>query len=267
MKGGISVMREHKPIYPYSFAEAEKNGELELYRESHNENIACAQTIKKALADNFDGYHLKPGIEQKIIADFGFDRTMYVLANTIQHFNDDGRISIDNKDWADTIYIPDNHLSGINRNVDFLIDAPGLVNIFTADVRDRYKELNLWDSKHCIPPDGLNFENKVMVLKPEVLKDKYKTPDYQLFYCTGGFGCSPAARGRQVYGQFLFDAEKTHFQRQDFIGEIMPDNLPNWAKYTAMEIHRKQKLSVKKQLAEAPKQTEQKAKITDKGAR
>lgn len=257
-------MKEHKPLYPYSFEEAQRNGETDLYKQSHNENIACAQAIKKALEDNFDGYHLKPGIEQNIIADFGFDRTMYVLANTIQHYNYDGRISIYNKDWADTIYIPDNHLSGINRNVDFLIDNPGLVNIFTADIRDRYRKLNLWDETHCIPTNNLNFKNKIMVLNPFGIKDEYKAPDYQLFYAQSGFGCSPTARGRQVYGRFLADGEHTHFERSRFWGQLKPELVPGWAKEKVREFG---KPSVKKQLAKLPKQPEPKQKNIDKGAR
>lgn len=257
-------MKEHKPIYPYSFEEAERNGEMDLYKQSHNENIACAQAIRKALEDNFDGYHLKPDIEQKIIENFGFDRTMYVLANTIQHFDYDGRISRDNKEWADTIYIPDNHLSGINRNIDFLIDNPGLVNIFTADVRDRYRELDLWNETHCIPAANLDFENKIMVLNPTGIKDEYKKPDYQLFYAQSGFGCSPTARGRQVYGCFLADGEYTHFERSRFLGQLKPELVPDWAKEKVMEF---EKPSIKKQLAEIPKQPEQKPKNIDKGAR
>ena len=257
-------MREHKPLYPHSFEEAQRTGEIELYRQSHNENIVCAQAIRKALADNFDGYHLKHGIEKKIIEDFGFDRTMYVLANTIQHFNYDGRISIYNKDWADTIVIPDRKFGTPNKTVDFLIENPGLVNMLADEVRDRYRELNLWENAHCIPPDNIGFENKVMVLKPEVLKDEYKTPDFQLFYAQSGFGCSPTARGRQVYGRFLADGEYTHFERSCFLGELKPGLIPDWAKEKAAEF---EKPSIKKQLAEAPKQTEQKAKNIDKGAR
>ena len=257
-------MKEHKPLYLNSFEEAQRTGEMELYRESHNENIACAQAIRKALADNFDGYYLKSGTEKKIIEDFGFDRTMYVLANTIQHFNYDGRISIYNKDWADVIVVPDNKFGNSNRNVDFLIENPGLVNILASEVRDRYRELNLWDSSHCNPARELNFENKVMVLKPDTLKDEYKTPDYQLFYAQSGFGCSPTARGRQVYGRFLADGEYTHFERSRFLGQLKPELVPDWAKEKVREF---EKPSIKKQLAEAPKQPEPKKDIKDKGAR
>ena len=258
-------MKEHKPLYLNSFEEAQRTGEIELYKQSHNENILCAQAIRKALADNFDGYHLKSGTEKKIIEDFGFDRTMYVLANTIQHYSYDGRISIYNKDWADAIIVPDNKFGNPNRNVDFLIENPGLVNIFASEVRDRYRELNLWRDIHCIAPDNLNFENKVMVLKPSILKDEYKTPDYQLFYCESGFGCCPTARGRKVFGQFLFDGEQTNYDRQDFIGELKPGLLPQWA---ADKVKDLQKPSIKKQLADMPKQTpEPKKDMKDKGAR
>lgn len=257
-------MREHKPLYLYSFEEAERNGETDLYKQSHNENIACAHAIRKALANNFDGYHLKAGIEKKIIDEFGFDRTMYVLANTIQHFNYDGRISIYNKDWADTIFVPDNQFGTSNKNVDFIIDNPGLVNIFTADVRDRYRELNLWESAHCIPLDNLNFKNKIMVLNPFGIKDEYKTPEYQLFLAQNGFGCYPTARGRQVYGRFLADGEQTHFERSRFIGQLKPELIPDWAKEKAKAF---QNPSIKQQLAYMPKNKSQSENIKDKGAR
>lgn len=256
-------MKEHKPLYPYSLEEAIKDGEIDLYNQSHKENIACAQAIKQAIADNYDGYHIKLGTEKEIIKKYGFDRTIYVLANTIQHFRSDGRISIYNKDWADTIYIPDNNKDP-KRNVDFLIDDPGLVNIFASEVRDRYRELNLWRNIHCISATNLDFENKIMVLNPFGIKDEYKTPDFQLFLAQSGFGCSPTARGKLVYGVFLADGEHTHFERSQFIGQLKPALVPDWAKEKAKEF---QHPSIRKQLTETPKQTKQKSQNIDKGAR
>ena len=111
---------------------------------------------------------------------------------------------------------------------------------------------------------SLDFENKIMVLNPTGIKDEYKTPDYQLFYAQSGFGCSPTARGRQVYGRFLADGEYTHFERSRFLGQLKPELVPDWAKEKVREF---EKPSVKKQLAEVPKQPEQKTKNIDKGAR
>ncbi len=258
------MSKNYVPLYRNSFDEAQRNGEMDLYNQSHRENIACANAIKKALADNFNGYHLNVGIEKKIIEDFGFDRTMYVLANTIQHFNYDGRISVYNKDWADTVFIPENKESRINRNMEFLIDSPGLVNIFANAFRERYRELDLWGDIHCINSSDLDFTGKVMVLNPSLLKDEYKKPDCQLFYCKSGFGCSPTARGQKVFGEYLIDGEKTSYERSDFIGELKPGLLPKWAQDKLKDL---QKPSIKKQLADMPQSKSQSKNIKDKGAR
>lgn len=262
------MSKSYIPLYSYSLAEAMRNGESDIkqYRESHNENILCAGAIKKAISENFDSYTLKTDFAKDIVAEYGYDRVMFVLANTVQHFDYDGRISNTNKEWAKTFFIPEDMTQGsYNRNLDFIIDNPGLVDLVTNEVRTLFDKLNLWDVSHCNPARELNFENKIMVLKPEILKDEYKTPDYQLFYAQSGFGCSPTARGRKVFGQFLFDGKHTNYDRQDFIGELKPGLLPKWA---ADKVKDLQKPSIKKQLADMPKQKpEPKKDVKDKGAR
>ena len=64
----------------------------------------------------------------------------------------------------------------------------------------------------------------------------YKSPDYQMFLASGGFGCSPTARGRRVYGQFIKDNEQTSFYRQDFLGVLKNEYLPDWAREKLAEI-------------------------------
>ena len=256
--------KSYVPVYPYSLEEAQRNGETDLYKQSRAENIACAQAIKAGISENFDGYRLNTDFLKDVIKGHGYDRTMYVLANTIQHFDYDRRISRDNKEWANTFFIPENRTHGYDLNTAFIIDNPGLVNLVTDQARREFAKLNLWNSEHCIPPDSLDFENKIMVLNPTGIKDEYKTPDYQLFYAQSGFGCSPTARGRQVYGRFLADGEYTHFERSRFLGQLKPGLVPDWAKEKVMEF---EKPSIKKQLAEVSKQPEQKTKNIDKGAR
>jgi len=51
-----------------------------------------------------------------------------------------------------------------------------------------------------------------------------------LFFATGVFGCSPTASGRKVFGYFLSDGEKAEFCRQDFIGAIADEFVPDWAR-------------------------------------
>ena len=68
-----------------------------------------------------------------------------------------------------------------------------------------------------------------MILKPSVLKDEFKASDYQLFYAESGFGCSPTASGRKVFGKFLKDGENTSFNRSNFLGVIKDECIPEWA--------------------------------------
>ena len=51
-----------------------------------------------------------------------------------------------------------------------------------------------------------------------------------MFFATGGFGCSPTASGRKVFGHFLSDGERGEFCRQDFIGIADIKHIPDWAR-------------------------------------
>ena len=82
----------------------------------------------------------------------------------------------------------------------------------------------------CIESDEpIDYAGKLLILSPNVLKDQYKTPEDQLFYATGGFGCDPTKMGRKVFGFFLKDGEETHFARGDFLGVIKDECIPDWA--------------------------------------
>ena len=65
-----------------------------------------------------------------VIDTFGFHRTMFVLANTIRIKSYDGRISPENKAWAQTI-------PACGKQQDILVDRcnPGLLDLFTNQVR------------------------------------------------------------------------------------------------------------------------------------
>ena len=240
------------PIYEYTFAEARKNGErdVSLYRASHKANIDCARAIDKAVSDNFDGMRLNRNAADSVIADYGIDRVMVILAHTLNEKNYDGRFSRTNKEWAKTVRLP-NCITMDNAGDQYYLNAhPAVLDGFVDIVRERYKALNLWSGEHCNYACNLDFTDRVMVLKPEILKDEYKCPDNQLFYCSGGFGCSPTAFGQKVFGHYLADGETTHYRRSDFIGELKPDYLPDWAKEKIADM---KKPSIKAQLADAAK--------------
>lgn len=230
-------MSEHKPLYPWSREYAQEHGERDLWRESHKENCDCARAIEReiAKAHNYESHHFDDAAAP-IIEQYGFDRVIFVLANTVQEKNHDGRFSHENKDWANSFYLPADE-----DRWQYCVDShPVLTNAFLDQVREAWNALGLHDASHCeSEKDGqLDYTGRILVLKPSILKDEYKTPDYQLFLAEGGFGCSANARGRKIFGQFLLDGEKTHYQRSDFIGAIKDEYLPEWAVEKVAEIQK-----------------------------
>lgn len=94
------------PIYTETAAYAKSVGELDLYRVSLHENKNCKNAIDKAISENFDGFRLKKDCYKPVIEQFGQERMLYVLANTLQLRGWDGRFSRDNKAWAEHFSIP-----------------------------------------------------------------------------------------------------------------------------------------------------------------
>ncbi|WMI82406.1 DUF3849 domain-containing protein [Anaerotignum sp. MB30-C6] len=217
-------------VYPYSFQFAKENQELDLYKESHKANVECRNAIEEAIAQNFDGLRLGKNTAEQIISEFGYDRVNFVLANSVQQKSHDGRFSCENKEWAKEFYISSDKVQGFDKRLEFAVDShPAVLDGFINQARRAYQSLSLWESKHCNNPTGLNFEGKVMVLHPTNLKDEYKNPRDQLVLCEDGFGCSPTASGRKVFGRFLSDGERCQYDRSDFIGELKTEHLPDWA--------------------------------------
>lgn len=131
-------MNEKDTIYKFPAAYAREHGELEAYRASKKENIACARAIRDAIRDNYENNCLDPQGVKDVISKFGAERTMYVLANTVQQQDWDGRYSPDNKRWAKSVAIPEDKNSwGDDRNREFVVHGahPGLVNLFISQAR------------------------------------------------------------------------------------------------------------------------------------
>lgn len=104
-----------------------------------------------------------------------------------------------------------------------------------------YASLGLFSGKHIIQSDEpQDYKGKLLVIKADVLKEEFRTPENQLFLASGGFGCSPTSSDRKVYGQFLNDGEKTHFYRSDFIGIVSNEYIPEWAKEEMEQIQSQQ---------------------------
>ena len=72
------------PLYYDSLDTARRQDDVMLWRSSFKENIRCKNAIEKALAENFDGMHLKDGIIPPLAEEYGTDRLTWVLANTVK---------------------------------------------------------------------------------------------------------------------------------------------------------------------------------------
>ncbi len=100
----------------------------------------CTDTqvaIEAAIREHYRDNRLDSKAAEQVIEAFGLERTMYVLANTVQQKDWDGRFSPRNKEWAKTIPIHANPDAWrADRNCQFVVDShPGLTDIFLETVR------------------------------------------------------------------------------------------------------------------------------------
>ena len=128
------------PVYPFPASYAKEHGELEQYRTSSRANAACKEAIEAAIREHYHDNCLNSQAAAQVVEAFGLDRTLYVLANTVQQKDWDGRISPGNKAWAKTIPIhPNPDAWGTDRNTSFVVNShPGLTNLFLSTVRREY---------------------------------------------------------------------------------------------------------------------------------
>lgn len=90
--------------------------------------------------------------------------------------------------------------------------------------------LKLLTLEHCLLNDNSqNLENKVAVIQPERLRPEYRTADKQLVLVTGGFGAHANSRGRAVYTINLYSGKESRWNREDILGVIKPECMPDWA--------------------------------------
>jgi hypothetical protein len=247
------------PLYRTSMRdamEASGTAEIQKWKESLDENIRCARFIEDHINAQYDGFRLSGDIARDSFDEFGMDRTNWVLANTVQLKDYDGRFNQQNKAWAQGFYIPrPTTQNERDRNVDYLIDKinPGLVDLVVNKARMHYAALNLYDHRHRIEGDvhEQDFTGKLLILRADVLKESARTPENQLFLANvGGFGCHPHARGRAVIGEFLIDGENARFNRDEFVGIVDDRYLADWAKEKLAELQPEQSQE------EAPDETE-----------
>ena len=221
-------------LYPYSSAEARERNELSLWRESHRANIACRDAIEDAIRRSFDGMHLDKDCTSLVLEKYGYKRTAWVLANTLHELKWDGRFSHANKQWAERRYIPQDE----RHNAEITVRShPAVLDGFVTFYRKAVQALNLFGAEHCVGDRAeQDFTGKVLVLSPDTLKESCWSQENQLWYAHDGFGCSPHAIGRSVRCTCLGDGEMTRWNRNEFIGVLDDQFLPEWARTKLAEL-------------------------------
>lgn len=128
------------PVYPYPASYAQECGELEQYRASNRANISCKEAIEAAIREHYHDNQLDNQAAAQVVNAFGLDRTLFVLANTVQQKDWDARFSPGNKEWAKTIPIQKNPDAwGADRNCQFVVNShSGLTDLFLSTVRQEY---------------------------------------------------------------------------------------------------------------------------------
>lgn len=134
------------PIYRETASYARDQGELDLFRLSHKTNMECKAAIEAAVRENFDGMHLNANAVKPVLEEYGAERVGYVLTNTIQQKEWDGRFSKSNKEWAAETVATENTVIGEDRNLSLVVEShpavlDGFVDLFRQELMERNIEL------------------------------------------------------------------------------------------------------------------------------
>ena len=226
-------------LYPNSRAEARRQKETQMHEDSFRENVRCARAIEQAVQEHFDESSgvLKEGSAQSVLEEFGFTRVNFVLANSLKELKKSacGHLVSDAiYQWGQGTFVPPDG----KYNCCYAVDtAAQLLEGFIGQVREAYQVLGLFGLEHCVGKrHEQDFKDKVLVMNPHTLRESFWSPKNMLWYGEGGFGCSPESRGRAVYATCLGDGEKTRWNRDDFLGVLDEQYLPDWAREKLEEL-------------------------------
>ena len=134
----------YPPLYMHTIEYAMKHGRADDCLESRKLNLDCKKAVEAAIRENFDGMHLKPDAAEPVLKAYGAQRVTFVLANTVQHLEHDGRFSRDTKEWARGFVIPDNISRGMDLNADYIVDShPAVLDGFIGLARNEMRKREL----------------------------------------------------------------------------------------------------------------------------
>lgn len=228
------------PFYRYGYRQAKSDMAVEEYWASEAENERCCEYIQSPetglIAKAYKNYIVETDgkYTDEIIKEFGLERVMFVVASTVKASPNDGRWTKEVKDWG----------MRFNAGYKFGDEAcqytlqqlnPGIVDLIAKGLIKKYNDLNLFEYQHC-KTSCEDMKGKIFVLSHTAMKEEYWSPEYQLWLAKGGFGCQANAIGRAVYATCLYDGEETRWSREQIVGVIKEEFMPDWAKEKLNEI-------------------------------
>ena len=115
---------------------------------------------------------------------------------------------------------------------EFLHRVQGQIDLVRTEREKTSEPQEVLGKECCLPSYGPDSDlgNRVVVMRPEVLRPEYRNAAHQLVYVTGGFGAFPNSRGSAVYGDYVFSGANTQYRRQHVLGILDPDKAPAWVK-------------------------------------
>ena len=110
--------------------------------------------------------------------------------------------------------------------------------------------LETFTVSQCYPNDlTKSIEGKVMALRPDVLRNEYRTADRQVWLVLGGFGAQANSRGSACFSINLYSGKESRWERRDFMGEIKSECLPEWVKDRLAVVQKEQLAKSKKSVS------------------
>lgn len=144
--GEHAISNMQKAVYRIQKKKADE------YREGMRKNVDCKRAIEEGITKNFDGMILNTGFEDDIIREFGRERVEYVLANTVQEKDFDGRFSQANKEWAKQTEITEK----LDHRYQFVVEShPAVLDGFVNLIRE-----NRLQKEEVTMPQNENTQNQ-----------------------------------------------------------------------------------------------------------
>lgn len=187
----------YPPLYTHTLSYAMEHKRVDDYLDSRKLNLDCKKAIEDAIQKNFDGMHLAHDAAGEVLEEYGAERVTFILANTVQHLEYDGRFSRDNKEWAKGYEIPENVSRGMDMNADYVLSShPAVLDGFIGLVREGIREQELGKEENV----QINEETKG-------------------FIANGHFGTWHTAEMKEISGELFYRME--HEEYGDSVASII----------------------------------------------